>query len=89
MTFFRGATGLSHVPPCFELILRVTVESVQGCQVYLEWRLEPEFLSNADMDLGVPLEFPQGSQASSHVQACKSALLSSWKSSVSLPVELT
>ena len=37
MTFSRGATGLSHVPPCFELILGVTVESVQGSQVYLKW----------------------------------------------------
>ena len=26
------------------------------------------FLSSSDMDLGVPLEFPQGSQASSRVQ---------------------
>ena len=32
------------------------------------------FLSSADMDLGVPLEFPEGSQASSRVEACKSAL---------------
>ena len=39
------------------------------------------FLSSADMDLRVPMEFPQGSQASSHVETCKSALLSSWKSS--------
>ena len=37
MAFSRGATGLSHVPSCFELILGVTVESVQGSQVYLEW----------------------------------------------------
>ena len=36
MAFSRGATGLSHVPSCFELILGVTVESVQGSQVYLE-----------------------------------------------------
>ena len=47
------------------------------------------FLSRADMDLGVPLGHPQGSQASSHVEPCKSALLSSRKSSVRLPVELT
>ena len=37
MAFFRGATGLSHLPSCFELILGVTVQSVQGNQVYLEW----------------------------------------------------
>ena len=46
------------------------------------------FLSSADMDLGVPLEFPQGSQSSSRVEICTSTLLSSWKSSVSLPVGL-
>ena len=42
------------------------------------------FLSWADMDLGVPLEFPQRSQALSHVETCKSTLLSSCQSSVSL-----
>ena len=47
------------------------------------------FLSYANMDFGVPLGFPQGIQASSHVETCKSALLSNWKSSVRLPVELT
>ena len=36
MAFSRGAKGLSHLPSCFELILEVTVESVQGSQVYLE-----------------------------------------------------
>ena len=35
--FSRGATGLSHLPSCFELILGVTVESVQGNQFDLEW----------------------------------------------------
>ena len=47
------------------------------------------FLSSADMNLGVSPTFPQGSQASSRVETCKSALLSSWKSSVRLPVGLT
>ena len=39
--FSQGATGLSHMPSCFESILRVTVESVQGNPVYLEliWTL--------------------------------------------------
>ena len=43
MTFVLGgfpmlALGrVSHLPSYFELILRVTVESVQGNQVYLEW----------------------------------------------------
>ena len=37
MAFSRGATGLSHVPSCCESMHRVTVESVKGNQVYLEW----------------------------------------------------
>ena len=48
------------------------------------------FLSSADMDLGVPLEFPQESQVLSRVEtSCKSAFLSSCKSSVRLPIKLT
>ena len=47
------------------------------------------FLSSADMDLGVPLEFPEGSQASSRVEACKSALHYSRISRVRIPVGLT
>ena len=35
------------------------------------------FLSSADMDLGVPLEFQQGSQALSRVRTCTSSFLSS------------
>ena len=37
MVFSRGATGLSHLPSCLQSILGVTVESVQGNQVYLDW----------------------------------------------------
>ena len=37
MAFSLGATGLSHLPLCFESILGVTIESVQGSQVSLEW----------------------------------------------------
>ena len=37
MSFFRVATGLSHLPSGFESILGVTVESVPGIQVYLEY----------------------------------------------------
>ena len=43
----------------------------------------------ADMDLGIPLGRQQGSQGSFLVEPCKSALLSSHKSSVRLPVGLT
>ena len=37
MALSRGATGLSHMPLGFESILGVTVESVQGNQLHLEW----------------------------------------------------
>ena len=43
------------------------------------------FLSSADMDLGVFLESPQGSQSSSRVGACTCAFLLSWSRSVALP----
>ena len=41
------------------------------------------------MDLGVPLESPQWSQASSRVETCMSAYLQICNSSLSLPVALT
>ena len=47
------------------------------------------YLSRTGMDLRVPRGRPQGSQASSHVETCKSPLLSSRKSSVRLSFELT
>ena len=43
------------------------------------------FLSSADMDFGVLLESPQGSQSSSGVGACTCAFLPSCSSSVTLP----
>ena len=43
------------------------------------------FLSSADIDLGVLLESPQGSQSSSRVGACTCAFLPSCSSSVTLP----
>ena len=43
------------------------------------------FLSSADMDFGVLLESPQGSQSSSRVAACTCAFLPSFSSSVTLP----
>ena len=33
--FLRGVTGLSHLPPWCESILRVTVQAVHGNQVHL------------------------------------------------------
>ena len=43
------------------------------------------FPASADMDLGVLLESPQGSQSSSRVGACTCAFLPSCSSSVTLP----
>ena len=43
------------------------------------------FLSSADMDLGVLLESPQGSQSSSRVGACTCTFLPNCSSSVTLP----
>ena len=43
------------------------------------------FLSSADMDLGVLLQSPQGSQSSSRVVACTCAFLPSCSRSVALP----
>ena len=43
------------------------------------------FLSSADIDLGVLLESPQGSQSSSRVVACTCAFLPSCSSGVTLP----
>ena len=43
------------------------------------------FLSSAEMDLGVHLESPQGSQSSSRVGACTCAFLPSCSSSVTFP----
>ena len=37
MSFSQGAAGLSQLPSCLEWIIGVTVESVQGNAVYLEW----------------------------------------------------
>ena len=48
-----------------------------------------DFLSSADMDLRVHMELPQGTQASSHVETCKSAFLPSCNSRVTIPVKLT
>ena len=57
--------------------LRPCVESVPEAE---------GFLSSADMDLGVLLESPQGSQSSSRVGPCTCAFLPSYSSSVTLPV---
>ena len=57
VAFFQGATGLSHLPSCSESILGMTVESVQGSQVYLE-QIET---SGSFGIVARPLDAPQGS----------------------------
>ena len=47
------------------------------------------FLSLADMDLEVPMEFPERNQASSCVETCKFSFLPSCNGKVRFPVELT
>ena len=46
------------------------------------------FLSISDMDLGVPMEIPLGSQTSSHNEAWECASLSRCKRVVRPPIEL-
>ena len=48
-----------------------------------------DFLSRANIDLGVPMEFPQGSLSSSRVETCKYTFLPSCNNSVKFPVLLT
>ena len=57
-------TGLSHVPPWWELILTVKVEAVQGKQVTLEWTETSVGLLEWRPDAGVPLTFPVQSASS-------------------------
>ena len=45
-----------------------------------------EFLSNAEMDLGLLLESPQGSKSSPRMGACTCDFLQSGSSSVTLPI---
>ena len=86
----RGASGSSSLHASREGPLGIPLQSLLGPRSSsgVEARTSG-FLSRADIDLGVSLGCPQSSQASSHVEPCKSALLSSRKSSVRLPVELT
>ena len=86
----RGASGKSSLHMSREGPLGIPLQSLPGLRFSsgVEARTSG-FLSRADIDLGVSLGCPQSSQASSHVEPCKSALLSSRKSSVRLPVELT
>ena len=63
--FPRGfPTGLSHVPPWCESILRLKVEAVQGKQVSLEWTETYGGLWEWWHDPWVPLAFPVESASS-------------------------
>ena len=63
--FPRGfPTGLSHVQPWCESILRLKVEAVQGKQVSLEWTETSGGLWEWWHDPGVPLAFPVESASS-------------------------
>ena len=84
------ASGKSRLHASFEGPLWIPLQSLLGPRSSCGFEaVTSGFLSNADMDVRVPLEIPQGSQASSRVATCKSTLLSSWKSSGRLPVKLT
>ena len=64
--FPRGyPTGLSHVPPCWESILAVKVEAVQGKQVPLEWTETSGGLLQWWHDARAPLYFLVESASSS------------------------
>ena len=81
------ASGKSSLHASCEGPLRIPLQSLPGLRSSsgVEAGISG-FLSHAYMDLGVPLGFAQESQASSRVETCTSTLLSSWKSSVRLPV---
>ena len=92
----RGAQGTSHVASgksshhsSCKGHLRISLESLQ---VY--WALSQVEVGNSGLpfifarDLGVPIEFQQGSQASPRFAEWISAFLSSCKRGVRPPVEL-
>ena len=84
------ASGKSSLHASCEGPLRIPLQSLLGPRFLSGAEAATSgYLSSADMDLGVPMEFPQGSQASFCVETCNSAFLLSCNSSVQLPVELT
>ena len=83
-------TGTSGTQSCCLRLSSLHASCEGPLQILLQLLLGPRsssgvgvgtsvFLSSGDMDLGVPLEFQQGSQASSRVETCKSAFLASCK----------
>ena len=84
-----GASETSSLHASGEGPLRIPLQSLPGLRSSsgVETRTSG-FLSRASLDHGVLLGFPQGSHASSGVETCTYTVLSSWNSSVRLPVGL-
>ena len=57
VTFLEFATGVSVLPSCCELILGLTLESVQGNQALTQVKREIGVFSNCGTNPRVPLEF--------------------------------
>ena len=86
----HGASGRSSLHASHEGPLKIPLQSLPGPRSSSGVEAGTSgYLSRTGMDLRVPRGRPQGSQASSHLEPCKSPLLSSRKSSVRLPVGLT
>ena len=84
---FASAKSILHAS-CEEP-LRISLQSLLGLRSSSGAEARTSgFFSSADMDLGVPVEFPQWFQASSRVETWKCTFLLRRKSSVWLPVEL-
>ena len=67
----RGASGKSKLHACCKLPLVIPLQSLPRPRSSSEVEAGTSgFLSSTDMDLRVPLEFPQWSQASSRVETC-------------------
>ena len=86
----RGASGRSSLHANLEGPLWLPLQSLPGPRSSSGVEAGTSgFLSRVYIDLGVPRGHPKWSQASSCVEPCKRALLSSQKSSVRLLVGLT
>ena len=77
------ASGKSTLHASWERPLVIPLHLVPGPMSSFGVRAEPQDY------LGVPMEFQQGSQASSGVETCKSGFLSTCKGSFRIPVMLT
>ena len=79
------ALGKSSLHAICDMSLGIPLQSVPDPRSSSEDEAgNPWILSSVYMDLGVPMEFLQRSQASSHVETCKSAILLRWISTVML-----